>query len=278
MRSNGGRVCNWRLDKTVRREFKRERDMSRRFTGPVGNEKLMFPEMELRIQIDLPHHIERFGMRQRRVLFFAADDRGGGSEGVVRGHGGRGGIRTHGRFNPTLDFESSAFNRTQPPFLVYVRDFSGEIPGEIVSIQGMGDFCKNYPHAGQRLDVCATETLEESFQAAEDVCFSGDADGLISLFSVFEEDQGGNALDAKLQSCGRAIVHIDFGDDKFPGILRGDFFNDRCEPLAGSAPRGPKIQEHRRRGAIKEGLEVGILQFSDMRAGHKQRETVQEIN
>ncbi len=31
--------------------------------------------------------------------------------------GGRGGIRTHGEFNPTLDFESSAFNRTQPPFL-----------------------------------------------------------------------------------------------------------------------------------------------------------------
>lgn len=30
--------------------------------------------------------------------------------------GGRGGIRTHGEFNPTLDFESSALNRTQPPF------------------------------------------------------------------------------------------------------------------------------------------------------------------
>src|SRR3954469_19979523 len=32
--------------------------------------------------------------------------------------GGRGGIRTHGGFNPTLDFESSALNRTQPPFPV----------------------------------------------------------------------------------------------------------------------------------------------------------------
>src|SRR5438067_13837667 len=31
--------------------------------------------------------------------------------------GGRGGIRTHGGFNPTLDFESSALNRTRPPFL-----------------------------------------------------------------------------------------------------------------------------------------------------------------
>jgi hypothetical protein len=30
--------------------------------------------------------------------------------------GGRGGIRTHGEFNPTFDFESSALNRTQPPF------------------------------------------------------------------------------------------------------------------------------------------------------------------
>ena len=35
--------------------------------------------------------------------------------GKYRG-GGRGGIRTHGRFNPTFDFESSALNRAQPPF------------------------------------------------------------------------------------------------------------------------------------------------------------------
>ena len=35
--------------------------------------------------------------------------------------GGRGGIRTHGWFNPTLDFESSALDRTQPPFLFLNR-------------------------------------------------------------------------------------------------------------------------------------------------------------
>ena len=41
-------------------------------------------------------------------------------EGIVptKPTGGRGGIRTHGEFNPTLDFESSALNRTQPPFLL----------------------------------------------------------------------------------------------------------------------------------------------------------------
>ena len=32
-------------------------------------------------------------------------------------NGGRGGIRTRGEFNPTFDFESSALNRAQPPFL-----------------------------------------------------------------------------------------------------------------------------------------------------------------
>ena len=37
-------------------------------------------------------------------------------------NGGRGGIRTHGAFNSTLDFESSAFNRTQPPFLLITND------------------------------------------------------------------------------------------------------------------------------------------------------------
>ena len=35
---------------------------------------------------------------------------------------GRGGIRTHGWFNPTLDFESSALDRTQPPFLLLLFD------------------------------------------------------------------------------------------------------------------------------------------------------------
>ncbi len=32
-------------------------------------------------------------------------------------NGGRGGIRTRGGNYPTFDFESSALNRTQPPFL-----------------------------------------------------------------------------------------------------------------------------------------------------------------
>jgi hypothetical protein len=41
--------------------------------------------------------------------------------------GGRGGIRTHGGFNPTLDFESSALNRTQPPFpFCKIDNHSGE--------------------------------------------------------------------------------------------------------------------------------------------------------
>ena len=39
--------------------------------------------------------------------------------------GGRGGIRTLGGNNPTFDFESSALNRTQPPFLKTQR---GTIP------------------------------------------------------------------------------------------------------------------------------------------------------
>jgi hypothetical protein len=34
----------------------------------------------------------------------------------LRSFGGRGGIRTHGDISATLDFESSAFNQTQPPF------------------------------------------------------------------------------------------------------------------------------------------------------------------
>jgi hypothetical protein len=41
-----------------------------------------------------------------------------GRRAKLKHSGGRGGIRTHGEFNPTLDFESSALNRTQPPFLL----------------------------------------------------------------------------------------------------------------------------------------------------------------
>jgi hypothetical protein len=48
----------------------------------------------------------------------------------LRRIGGRGGIRTHGGFNPTLDFESSALNRTQPPFLINPT-YTRAIPSEI---------------------------------------------------------------------------------------------------------------------------------------------------
>ena len=34
---------------------------------------------------------------------------------------GRGGIRTHGEFNPTFDFESSALNQAQPLFLFILK-------------------------------------------------------------------------------------------------------------------------------------------------------------
>ena len=39
--------------------------------------------------------------------------------------GGRGGIRTHGTVSCPLDFESSAFNRTQPPFPLLFKRFCG---------------------------------------------------------------------------------------------------------------------------------------------------------
>ena len=42
-----------------------------------------------------------------------------GKTGFVKKHranGGRGGIRTHGTVARSLDFESSAFDRAQPPF------------------------------------------------------------------------------------------------------------------------------------------------------------------
>ena len=48
----------------------------------------------------------------------------------LRRIGGRGGIRTHGWFNPTLDFESSALNRTQPPFLK-AKIYPIRLPSEI---------------------------------------------------------------------------------------------------------------------------------------------------
>ena len=41
---------------------------------------------------------------------------------VIDNQSGRGGIRTHGDIAATLDFESSAFNRTQPPFLLIVSN------------------------------------------------------------------------------------------------------------------------------------------------------------
>jgi hypothetical protein len=41
---------------------------------------------------------------------------------LPEGNCGRGGIRTHGAFYSTLDFESSALDRTQPPFHLIFND------------------------------------------------------------------------------------------------------------------------------------------------------------
>ena len=47
----------------------------------------------------------------------------GAYQAIYRGqNGGRGGIRTHGEISPTFDFESSALNQTQPPFLLKISN------------------------------------------------------------------------------------------------------------------------------------------------------------
>ena len=74
--------------------------------------------------------------------------------------GGRGGIRTHGEFNPTLDFESSALNRTQPPFpgVAFPSDGTanyGALPGICKPERGIG-FRKPLSRQARAVNGCGS--------------------------------------------------------------------------------------------------------------------------
>ena len=67
-------------------------------------------------------------------------------------HGGRGGIRTHGAFNSTFDFESSALNRTQPPF----RFGAAIMCGTTMAARGISHFGRGKACGGIRAAHPAT--------------------------------------------------------------------------------------------------------------------------
>ena len=119
-----------------------------------------------------------------------------------------------------------------------------------------------------KLTLVAKCFLKESGEFVHDLAFAGNADGLVAFGSTLEIDQAGNAANAKFRGNRRSVVHIDFGDGKFTGIFSGDFVNHRAKHAAGSAPRGPEINQPRCGGIFDDGMEVGIVEFGDVLVCH----------
>lgn len=62
--------------------------------------------------------------------------------------------------------------------------------------------------------------------------------------AVFEEDQGGNALNPKVGGQLLSFIHIDFGHQGAAGDRPRNFFQFRPLNLAGAAPWLLEIHEH----------------------------------
>src|SRR6185295_7520668 len=67
-----------------------------------------------------------------------------------------------------------------------------------------------------------------------------------------------NAAHAKLPGDLRAVVDVHFADFHGAGILTRQLVDQRSDHAAGTAPRGPKVDQHRFRRFKYFGVEIGV--------------------
>ena len=86
--------------------------------------------------------------------------------------------------------------------------------------------------------------------------------------AVLEQHQRGNAADAELGRDFAVFVHVHLGDLQLAVVSGGHFVEDRGDHLAGAAPLGPVVHQHRLGGFEDIGLERGVGNMFDQVAGH----------
>jgi hypothetical protein len=75
---------------------------------------------------------------------------------------------------------------------------------------------------------------------------------------------GRDAADAELGRHGLVRIDVDLGHHQLALVLLGDFFQDRCNHLARTAPLGPEVDQDRALGLEHFGIEVCIGDVFDI--------------
>src|SRR5262249_33567640 len=76
--------------------------------------------------------------------------------------------------------------------------------------------------------------------------------------AALEEQQGGNAADLILEGDVRVVVDVQLADRDLPRIFRCERVDGRREALAGPAPLGPEVHQHRRARLEHTVVEVAV--------------------
>jgi hypothetical protein len=86
-------------------------------------------------------------------------------------------------------------------------------------------------------------------------------------FPARDEQHGWDALDAIFLRPFRVVIGVDFGNDYFPGIFLGQLVEDGGYHFAWTAPRGPKINDHRGR-RLQDGFFKGRIGYMERGVKH----------
>jgi hypothetical protein len=126
--------------------------------------------------------------------------------------------------------------------------------------------------AGAEKSPCPAQldpALSQGFQPADDVRFSENTHGLVTLNSTLEEKERGNTANPKLLRNGRRLVDVDLGDLELTGVLSCNLLDNRRKHSARGTPRSPKIDEQGFRRPRDNSVEIRIVQLYHVFTSHK---------
>src|SRR3989442_4639281 len=81
------------------------------------------------------------------------------------------------------------------------------------------------------------------------------------LFAVIDQNEGGDATNAKPPRQVRSIVTVDLDELEPSGQLGGDLFDDGRHDAAGDAPRRPEIHHDLQRALLDERPKIRLAAF-----------------
>ena len=85
---------------------------------------------------------------------------------------------------------------------------------------------------------------------------SDESHELFGNLAILEEDEGRDGADIELSGDLAVFIDVDFPNAQLSGHLPGQFFEDRSDGFAGSAPGGPEIDQYGHGRRIDRAFEI----------------------